>query len=91
MRLVSKRIDYLISPIAFEQLRSLEPSYRGPEPCAYLSEYLRCGKELVFSRCTKKIVIPFGAANFHPLDRELPWLRLWNDLVPTLTNLRSLE
>jgi hypothetical protein len=89
MRLLAKRVDNLVSPMLFETLRSLEPALSEPDPFALLSENISRGKELVFSRCTKSMII--SASGYYPLGRELPWLRLLNKLVPTLTNLRSLE
>jgi hypothetical protein len=89
MRLVAKRIDYCVSPILFASLRSLRPALYEPEIYESLAELLNRGKELVFSRCTKRMVIL--APGGHPFDRVLPWLRLLNNLVPTLTNLHSLK
>jgi hypothetical protein len=89
MRLVAKRIDHCISPILFATLRSLRPTLHGPVRFAFLSENLSRGKELVFSRCTQKMII-FMPGDY-PFDRELPWLHLMNNLVPTLTSLHTLE
>jgi hypothetical protein len=89
MRLVAKRINHCISPILFQTVRSLEPTVDGPVRFALLSENLSRGKELVFSRSTKKMSI-FTPGSY-PFDRVLPWLRLLNNLVPTLANLHILE
>jgi hypothetical protein len=51
---------------------------------------LNAGKELVFSRCTKKLDIGISAVGHSP-DQHLPWLRLLDSLIPTLVYLESLE
>jgi hypothetical protein len=89
MRLLAKRMDLLISPMLFETLRFLQPSLSSPEFYASLSEDISLGKELIFSRCTKSMII--SVSGFYSFDKQLPWLRLLNSLVPTLTNLRSLK
>lgn len=90
MRLISRSMNALVSPILFEALR-LQPNSRPPsKSCASISEELARNKELAFSHYIKKVTVQLTNP-WMQLNQQLPWVRLLTNLAPTLTSLYSLE
>ncbi len=89
-RLVSKRLNNLIEPIAFEEIL-ISPCRHRParRTCEAITTELATGKTTVFGRATRKAKIQFDYDA--DTEEQKPWLDVVTFLTPTLENLHSVQ